>query len=243
MYWGPTLQAMETTASALATRSSKGSMYSGSHCRSQVYSFTSSSLPAALRAIRSSEARIATSFSPPTQQTVTQPLQPATTIFLKSLTFSRISARGFDSPMTIGFLLSLNAEQKKRTPASPSLYSIPGAAPPRKPRGGEMAVAGPLPGKSRGWACPRTCTSIHLILWRKKGVVKYKNPPEFRSPGFPRVKNLLTNPWPVVYTGGYVKKSISPGVTPSRRWSAQGQVCEHPRPFLYVRKKSIIIIS
>src|SRR5512143_1492276 len=37
-YCGPTLQAMETTASASFTRSSKASIYSGSHCRSQVYS-------------------------------------------------------------------------------------------------------------------------------------------------------------------------------------------------------------
>jgi len=53
----------------------------GSHCRSQVYSVTSEFVAGGLRAIRSSEARMATSFSPPAQQRSRSLWQPATTIF------------------------------------------------------------------------------------------------------------------------------------------------------------------
>jgi hypothetical protein len=58
-------------------------------------------------------------------------LQPATTIFLKSLTMSRISASGFDSAITIKVPPLPLIQRKKELPPAPGLFLKLGTGPPR----------------------------------------------------------------------------------------------------------------
>jgi hypothetical protein len=87
---------------------------------------------------------------------------------------------------------------------------------------------------------PQTCTSIHLILWRKKGVVKYKNPPEFRSHGFPRVKKFIDKPMARRLKGRLCEKKYEPWRDPIQEMVACGRVCEHPGHFCMSGKSKLL---